>query len=143
MSGKLKDLDTPLSRHVSIRRRTPSQRWQSAKRKARVRNRRRSTKFLDRSDHSLSHPIIFFLLSSTQLFIKKKIIPTNPEILAVQNFSDFFICNRLTDSCRSCFCYTLYSSLLLSLFLFVELVDFVYTFVLDCVPQLFLSLPMF
>ncbi|XP_015433608.1 PREDICTED: piezo-type mechanosensitive ion channel component [Dufourea novaeangliae] len=37
LSGKLENLDTPLSRHVSIRRRTPSQRWQSARRKARVR----------------------------------------------------------------------------------------------------------
>nr|XP_050856682.1 piezo-type mechanosensitive ion channel component isoform X4 [Vespula vulgaris] len=35
LSGKLENLDTPLSRHVSIRRRTPSQRWQSARRKAR------------------------------------------------------------------------------------------------------------
>lgn len=37
LSGRLENLDTPLSRHVSIRRRTPSQRWQSARRKARVR----------------------------------------------------------------------------------------------------------
>ncbi|XP_050591068.1 piezo-type mechanosensitive ion channel component isoform X9 [Bombus affinis] len=36
LSGKLENLDTPLSRHVSIRRRTPSQRWQSARRKARL-----------------------------------------------------------------------------------------------------------
>ncbi|XP_043288582.1 piezo-type mechanosensitive ion channel component isoform X3 [Venturia canescens] len=36
LSGKLTNLDTSLSRHVSIRRRTPSQRWQSAKRKARL-----------------------------------------------------------------------------------------------------------
>lgn len=36
LSVKLDTLDTPLSRHVSIRRRTPSQRWQSARRKARV-----------------------------------------------------------------------------------------------------------
>ncbi|KAK0083674.1 hypothetical protein PV325_008424 [Microctonus aethiopoides] len=35
LSNKLKNLDTQLSRHVSIRRRTPSQRWQSARRKAR------------------------------------------------------------------------------------------------------------
>ncbi|XP_011693697.1 PREDICTED: piezo-type mechanosensitive ion channel component 2-like [Wasmannia auropunctata] len=35
LSGRLENLDTPLSRHVSIRRRTPSQRWQSARRKAR------------------------------------------------------------------------------------------------------------
>ncbi|XP_048509324.1 piezo-type mechanosensitive ion channel component isoform X2 [Athalia rosae] len=35
-SGKLETLDTPLSRHVSARRRTPSQRWQSARRKARL-----------------------------------------------------------------------------------------------------------
>ncbi|XP_020278165.1 piezo-type mechanosensitive ion channel component isoform X3 [Pseudomyrmex gracilis] len=35
LGGKLENLDTPLSRHVSIRRRTPSQRWQSARRKAR------------------------------------------------------------------------------------------------------------
>ncbi|CAL1685706.1 unnamed protein product [Lasius platythorax] len=35
LSGKLENLDTALSRHVSIRRRTPSQRWQSARRKAR------------------------------------------------------------------------------------------------------------
>ncbi|XP_046586932.1 piezo-type mechanosensitive ion channel component isoform X2 [Neodiprion lecontei] len=34
--GKLENLDTPLSRHVSARRRTPSQRWQSARRKARL-----------------------------------------------------------------------------------------------------------
>ncbi|XP_063977086.1 piezo-type mechanosensitive ion channel component isoform X4 [Diachasmimorpha longicaudata] len=38
LSGKLRNLDTPLSRHVSIRRRTPSQRWQSARRKARKLN---------------------------------------------------------------------------------------------------------
>ncbi|XP_043794747.1 piezo-type mechanosensitive ion channel component isoform X2 [Apis laboriosa] len=36
LSGKLENLNTPLSRHVSIRRRTPSQRWQSARRKARL-----------------------------------------------------------------------------------------------------------
>ncbi|XP_011880859.1 PREDICTED: piezo-type mechanosensitive ion channel component 1 isoform X3 [Vollenhovia emeryi] len=36
LSGRLETLDTPLSRHVSIRRRTPSQRWQSARRKARL-----------------------------------------------------------------------------------------------------------
>ncbi|CAL1685705.1 unnamed protein product [Lasius platythorax] len=36
LSGKLENLDTALSRHVSIRRRTPSQRWQSARRKARL-----------------------------------------------------------------------------------------------------------
>ncbi|XP_071635421.1 piezo-type mechanosensitive ion channel component isoform X5 [Temnothorax longispinosus] len=36
LSGRLENLDTPLSRHVSIRRRTPSQRWQSARRKARL-----------------------------------------------------------------------------------------------------------
>ncbi|XP_016841730.1 piezo-type mechanosensitive ion channel component isoform X3 [Nasonia vitripennis] len=36
LSGKLETLDTPLSRHVSIRKRTPSQRWQSARRKARL-----------------------------------------------------------------------------------------------------------
>ncbi|KAG5319735.1 PIEZO protein, partial [Pseudoatta argentina] len=35
LSGRLENLDTPLSRHVSLRRRTPSQRWQSARRKAR------------------------------------------------------------------------------------------------------------
>ncbi|XP_018306931.1 piezo-type mechanosensitive ion channel component isoform X6 [Mycetomoellerius zeteki] len=35
LSDRLENLDTPLSRHVSIRRRTPSQRWQSARRKAR------------------------------------------------------------------------------------------------------------
>ncbi|KAL0119117.1 hypothetical protein PUN28_009604 [Cardiocondyla obscurior] len=35
LSSRLENLDTPLSRHVSIRRRTPSQRWQSARRKAR------------------------------------------------------------------------------------------------------------
>ncbi|XP_018306930.1 piezo-type mechanosensitive ion channel component isoform X5 [Mycetomoellerius zeteki] len=36
LSDRLENLDTPLSRHVSIRRRTPSQRWQSARRKARL-----------------------------------------------------------------------------------------------------------
>ncbi|XP_011063267.1 PREDICTED: piezo-type mechanosensitive ion channel component 1 isoform X3 [Acromyrmex echinatior] len=36
LSGRLENLDTPLSRHVSLRRRTPSQRWQSARRKARL-----------------------------------------------------------------------------------------------------------
>ncbi|XP_026827290.1 piezo-type mechanosensitive ion channel component isoform X4 [Ooceraea biroi] len=36
LSGRLENLDTPLSRHVSVRRRTPSQRWQSARRKARL-----------------------------------------------------------------------------------------------------------
>ncbi|XP_043467298.1 piezo-type mechanosensitive ion channel component isoform X4 [Leptopilina heterotoma] len=36
LSGKLENLDTSLSRHVSIRRKTPSQRWQSARRKARL-----------------------------------------------------------------------------------------------------------
>ncbi|XP_058794046.1 piezo-type mechanosensitive ion channel component isoform X2 [Phymastichus coffea] len=36
LSGRLENLDTPLSRHVSIRKRTPSQRWQSARRKARL-----------------------------------------------------------------------------------------------------------
>ncbi|XP_072762725.1 piezo-type mechanosensitive ion channel component isoform X12 [Anoplolepis gracilipes] len=35
LSDKLESLDTALPRHVSIRRRTPSQRWQSARRKAR------------------------------------------------------------------------------------------------------------
>ncbi|XP_012229785.1 piezo-type mechanosensitive ion channel component isoform X2 [Linepithema humile] len=35
LSGKLENLDTSLSRHVSVRHRTPSQRWQSARRKAR------------------------------------------------------------------------------------------------------------
>ncbi|XP_072762743.1 piezo-type mechanosensitive ion channel component isoform X14 [Anoplolepis gracilipes] len=36
LSDKLESLDTALPRHVSIRRRTPSQRWQSARRKARL-----------------------------------------------------------------------------------------------------------
>ncbi|XP_025268649.1 piezo-type mechanosensitive ion channel component isoform X2 [Camponotus floridanus] len=36
LGDKLENLGTALSRHVSIRRRTPSQRWQSARRKARL-----------------------------------------------------------------------------------------------------------
>ncbi|KAL7286394.1 hypothetical protein TKK_0019346 [Trichogramma kaykai] len=36
LSGRLETLDTPLSRHVSVHKRTPSQRWQSARRKARL-----------------------------------------------------------------------------------------------------------
>ncbi|XP_066587552.1 piezo-type mechanosensitive ion channel component [Prorops nasuta] len=36
LSERMENLDLPLSRHVSIRPRTPSQRWQSARRKARL-----------------------------------------------------------------------------------------------------------
>lgn len=65
LSGKLENLDTPLSRHVSIRRRTPSQRWQSARRKARV----RITSCMSR--------VLLFTLRSLRFLVESHTIPWN------------------------------------------------------------------